>query len=117
MQTIARVNRVTEEKENGLVVDYLGLFKNLQKALADYASSGEGDVDYPAQDKEELVSLIDTGIQECKKYIKNHCGVQWEELQENVGFGQLKTLTKISDKLLEHESKKKDWKTLAGRIL
>jgi type I restriction enzyme R subunit len=41
MQTIARVNRVLDGKENGLVVDYLGLFKNLQKALADYASSGE----------------------------------------------------------------------------
>ena len=38
MQTIARVNRVCTGKENGLIVDYLNLFKNLQKALADYAS-------------------------------------------------------------------------------
>ena len=37
MQTIARANRVIEGKKNGLVVDYFGVFRNLKKALADYA--------------------------------------------------------------------------------
>jgi len=55
MQTIARVNRVCTDKENGLIVDYLNLFNNLQKALADYASDDSNKADYPAQDKEELV--------------------------------------------------------------
>jgi type I restriction enzyme M protein len=34
MQTIARANRVWGEKRNGLIVDYVGVFRNLQKALA-----------------------------------------------------------------------------------
>jgi len=37
MQTIARANRVIEGKTNGLVIDYFGVFRNLKKALADYA--------------------------------------------------------------------------------
>ena len=36
MQTIARANRVSEGKYNGLIVDYIGIFKALQKALAIY---------------------------------------------------------------------------------
>lgn len=42
MQTIARVNRVYKEKTNGLIVDYIWVFHNLQKALSIYASTDEG---------------------------------------------------------------------------
>lgn len=38
MQTIARGNRVFPGKENGLVIDYFGVFQNLQNALAIYAA-------------------------------------------------------------------------------
>ena len=38
MQTIARANRVFPEKVNGLIVDYVGVFRSLQKALAIYGS-------------------------------------------------------------------------------
>jgi len=40
MQAIARVNRVFRDKPGGLVVDYLGLADQLQKAMADYTQSG-----------------------------------------------------------------------------
>lgn len=40
MQTIARVNRVFRDKPGGLVVDYLGLAAELQKAMANYTQSG-----------------------------------------------------------------------------
>ena len=36
MQTIARANRVYPGKTNGLIVDYVGVFRNLQDALAIY---------------------------------------------------------------------------------
>ena len=35
MQTIARANRVSEGKSNGLIIDYIGIVKALRKALAD----------------------------------------------------------------------------------
>src|SRR3972149_73872 len=42
MQAIARVNRVFREKPGGLVVDYLGLARELKQALANYTQSGGG---------------------------------------------------------------------------
>ncbi len=39
MQAIARVNRVFEGKPGGLVVDYIGIFQNLNRALKDYSES------------------------------------------------------------------------------
>ena len=38
MQTIARANRVFPNKECGIIVDYINVFRYLQKALVDYAS-------------------------------------------------------------------------------
>ena len=41
MQTIARANRVWEHKVSGLIVDYIGVFRDLQRALAIYGG-GDG---------------------------------------------------------------------------
>src|SRR5437588_9395712 len=54
MQTIARANRVFLDKPNGLIVDYVGVFRDLQKALAIYGSGSGGgieDGDTPVEDK------------------------------------------------------------------
>jgi type I restriction enzyme R subunit len=40
MQAIARVNRVFKDKPGGLIVDYLGLATQLQKAVTDYTDGG-----------------------------------------------------------------------------
>ena len=43
LQAIARVNRPFTDKTNGLVVDYIGVFSNLQRALSfDQASITKG---------------------------------------------------------------------------
>lgn len=54
MQAIARSNRVFENKSNGLIVDYIDIFKDLEKALAIYAS-GTSEDDFVIRDKEILV--------------------------------------------------------------
>ncbi len=41
IQTISRVNRVYEGKDKGLVVDYLGIKRNLNNALKQYAGGGD----------------------------------------------------------------------------
>ena len=63
MQTIARANRVSEGKSNGLIVDYIGIVKALRKALADYTVSknSPAGVD-PTVDKTELIQRIRTVI-------------------------------------------------------
>ena len=40
MQAIARANRVFGEKFNGLIVDYVGVFRDMEKALPIYGKGG-----------------------------------------------------------------------------
>src|ERR1044072_3088637 len=68
MQTIARANRVTSykinnvEKKNGEIVDYYNVFRNMKKALKDYAEGEEGLDAPPVQDKKALLSLLESSI-------------------------------------------------------
>jgi type I restriction enzyme R subunit len=56
MQAIARVNRVFRDKPGGLVVDYLGLAHQLQKAMADYTENGgKGET---AIEQEQAVAVL-----------------------------------------------------------
>lgn len=55
MQAIARVNRKFRDKPGGLIVDYIGLFANLQKALQEYSPSDQSQVGVPI---EELVAVM-----------------------------------------------------------
>lgn len=43
MQTIARANRVSEGKENGLIIDYIGIADELEKALQKYSRKNDSD--------------------------------------------------------------------------
>jgi type I site-specific restriction-modification system R (restriction) subunit len=68
MQTIARANRVTSwkidgvEKKNGEIIDYYNVFRNMRKALRDYAQGDEGKGDMPVREKKELFTLLDDSI-------------------------------------------------------
>jgi type I restriction enzyme R subunit len=64
MQTIARANRVFGDKQNGLIVDYVGVFRNLQKALAIYGTGQDSGApgDTPIHGKSELVRQLKDAI-------------------------------------------------------
>lgn len=47
MQAIARVNRTFRDKPGGLIVDYIGVFANLQAALAEYSPSDRDQAGVP----------------------------------------------------------------------
>ena len=58
LQAIARVNRPYPDKENGLIVDYIGVFEDLQRALAfDLATISKGLIDLEKL-KERFVDLL-----------------------------------------------------------
>ncbi|MCL1851813.1 MAG: type I restriction endonuclease subunit R [Peptococcaceae bacterium] len=61
MQTIARANRVFPGKENGIIVDFLDVFKYLKRALADYASDDDGAT--PVKDIELLLVQLNQAIE------------------------------------------------------
>jgi type I restriction enzyme R subunit len=69
MQTIARANRVFPEKENGLIVDYVGVFRQLETALAIYAAARTHDeVGDVIRDKAALVAELEEEIAELVDY-------------------------------------------------
>src|SRR4051812_26363967 len=64
MQTIARANRVFPEKENGLIVDYVGVFRHLEAALAIYAAARDGEQGAEViRDKSELVAELEQELE------------------------------------------------------
>ena len=54
IQTISRVNRVYEGKDRGLVVDYIGIKKNMNKAIGTYTGGGTKRLD----DDEQAVVIV-----------------------------------------------------------
>ena len=70
MQTIARANRVTSHKiagvskANGEIVDYYNVFRNMQKALAEFALGDDTDDRNPVEDKSNLYQLLDNALGE-----------------------------------------------------
>ncbi len=61
MQTITRANRVFPDKDNGLVVDYVGVFRNLEKALVIYGAAGTSES--PIEIIEALAAELDTAVE------------------------------------------------------
>ena len=62
MQTIARANRNAPGKKAGLIVDYVGVFRNLERALAIYAIGGSTST-RPIRDKSALADELATAIE------------------------------------------------------
>ncbi len=85
MQTIARANRVFPEKENGLIVDYIGVFRDLEKALAIYGAASDDRIDSPIADKAELVAALAAAIEECTVLCERY-DVDLDELRVATGF-------------------------------
>jgi type I restriction enzyme R subunit len=105
MQTIARANRVFGEKNNGLIVDYVGVFRDLQKALAIYGSSSGGGVkagECPIQKKDELVAELRLAIDEARAFCVER-GVQVETILHAEGFQRIAFLDDAATHLVEKQ--------------
>jgi type I restriction enzyme R subunit len=69
MQTIARANRVTsfqvnhKSKTHGEIIDYYNVFRNMRKALKDYAQGDDRIREAPISNKTELFTLLDEALE------------------------------------------------------
>jgi type I restriction enzyme R subunit len=112
MQTIARANRVYPGKTNGLIVDYIGVFRNLQKALAIYASTKSG-ADEIIQDKNELVEILFFTVAKTRQFLKI-LELDINELLKAQNVEKIRLVDVFTNRILQDEKTKKQYLELAG---
>jgi len=118
MQTIARANRVFKDKVNGLIVDYVGVFRDLQKALAIYGSGSGGGVkpgEEPVKEKAELVAMLKTAIGQSVQFL-TELGVKVEPIIAAKGFERVKLLDEAVDAVLVNDTTKKRFINLSNTV-
>ncbi len=116
MQTIARANRVSEGKSNGLIVDYIGIVKALRKALADYTANvgGNGGAD-PTVDKEKLIARIIETIGKAKSFLAEN-DFDLQMLIDAYDFQKLSYLQEAANAVCGTIEDKKTFTTYASEL-
>ena len=116
MQTIARANRVSEGKSNGLIVDYIGIVKALRKALADYTANvgGNGGAD-PTVDKEKLINRIIETIGKAKSFLAEN-DFDLQILIDAYDFQKLSYLQEAANAVCGTIEDKKAFSTYASEL-
>lgn len=103
MQTIARANRVFPDKDNGLIVDYVGVFRNLEAALAIY---GAGDPEPGSDSPIEYVAALAEALARAVNDVIHFCGdagVDLSALRDATGFEHIALRDAAVEKLLAGE--------------
>ncbi len=118
MQTIARANRVWGEKTNGLIVDYVGVCRDLQRALAIYGSGAAGTVkagETPILPKSELINALNKRLAEATEFCVGF-GISVEALRDATGFDFIRLRDDAVDLLLVTPDTKGRYLHLADQI-
>ena len=115
MQAIARANRVNSHtingvsKMNGEIVDYYNVFRNMKKALADYALGKGEDEEVLVQDKSQLFTLLDDALLQGCDYCKK-IGIHLQDALDDGGsFSTVGVFKTFADKLLEKDAYRKEF--------
>jgi type I restriction enzyme R subunit len=111
MQTIARVNRVFgENKVAGLIVDYIGVLHNLNKALAIYATpTAGGGVDAPIIEKSELIEQLRKNIQEMTELL-DEWGISLSDIINAEGLECVGLIDDAIECILENDERQSQFK-------
>ncbi len=113
MQTIARANRVFGDKNNGLIVDYIGVFRDLEKALAIYATGADVEGDQtPIADKSKLVEKLREAIAEISEFCEG-LGVDLAEAQTDHALQNISQINDGVERILINDETKKNYLQLA----
>jgi type I restriction enzyme R subunit len=110
MQTIARANRVFAGKTNGLIVDYIGVFRDLQKALSIYGDGLGGDM--PVRDKQELITELEVATKELTTFVSER-GFLLDDILKLEGFERIGAIARLVDALVATPETKKQFSSMA----
>lgn len=115
MQTIARANRVAPGKTAGLIVDYVGIFRNLQDALRIYAKPNQPG-QMPIKEKVALVEQLEGLLKEAEAFCTG-LGIDLKGIVATPPAKRLEALQKAMDVILETgEERTKAYLLLAGQV-
>lgn len=87
IQTISRVNRVCEGKDKGLIVDYIGIKKNMNKALKRYTNY----VDDEFEGIEQSVTIVKDQLEVLEQIF---CNFNWNDYFNGTPIEQLGCLNR-----------------------
>ncbi len=114
MQTIARANRVFAGKTHGLIVDYVGVFRDLQKALAIYAAGPvEGT---PIQNKEVVVAALRRALQEMATQSAG-LGIEAAAIMAARKFDRIRLLDDAVEAVLVNDETKRRYLALITEVV
>ena len=116
MQAIARANRVYPGKPCGIIVDYVNVFKYMQKALSEYAAGDDGG-EYPAKDIDKLIDLIDQTIGEADDFLMG-LGIDIGAIISDAStFDRLDQLRSAFDTIVSHDESKEKFKVILNTLM
>lgn len=121
MQTIARANRVyDDEKENGLIVDYGNVYKQLEKAYSIYGegSKGSGNTDKPSKPVEPLEDVeveLKQAIKDVKVYLKE-LKFSLQELKDAKPMSKIAKIKQATDAVCLNETTRTTFETMARNV-
>jgi type I restriction enzyme R subunit len=115
MQTIARANRRAAGKTAGVIVDYVGVFGNLQKALATYAGGGGVGGKSPIQDKDALVAALEVALENASAKVEP-LGVDAHAIMAVKGLERLQSINKAVETLVAPDERRREFLGLAGAV-
>lgn len=116
MQAIARANRVFPGKSCGIIVDYVNVFKYMQKALTEYASGDDG-TEFPAKDIDKLIGYIDGTITEANDFLVTlGCGID-VVIEKQSTFDRLEVLRAYYNKIVEKDDDKERFKVILNTLI
>ena len=121
MQAIARANRVNEGKNNGLVVDYCGVLKNLRKALATFAGQnddghgGKGGETDPAKPEEELLADLIEAIALVRVFLDDR-GASLDQIISKTGFERNAAIVAAKEAANENDETRKRFEVMCREV-
>ncbi|MFH0819787.1 MAG: type I restriction endonuclease subunit R [bacterium] len=116
MQTIARANRVYPGKTNGLIVDYIGVFRNIQRALAIYATPESGaSIDDIIKEKEALVELLVSTATQTRGFLKK-LDLDVDKLLKAKDAEKIRLVDVFTNRILQDEQTKKRYLDFASDV-
>ncbi|MFM0519883.1 MULTISPECIES: type I restriction endonuclease subunit R [Caballeronia] len=117
MQTIARANRNAPGKTSGVIVDYLGVFSNLQKALAIYAGSagGLGKDATPIKNKDALVKALEEALEPARSFTVS-LGINIDSITAAGALSRLGLIAQAVEALVAPNERRRTFGQLAGAV-